>query len=143
MNFARIIFAVITIAAATSRAQEFQIDWFTIDGGGGSMSGGPFAVTGTIGQSDAGFMAGGQFTVAGGFWSSPTAPEPLVAPTLAISFAAQNQITLLWTPTAPGFVLQETTDLVPANWTNSPTGGASPVTVAASAATKFYRVMHP
>ena len=143
MNFARIIFALTAIEAATARAQDFQIGWLTIDGGGGSMSGGQYAVTGTIGQPDAGFMASGQFTVAGGFWSLPTAAEPLVAPTLAISFAAQNQITLSWTPTAPGFVLQETTDLVPANWNNSLTGGATPVTVPAPATTKFYRVIHP
>jgi hypothetical protein len=52
---------------AAARAQ-FQIDWYTIDGGGGSSAGGSFALTGTIGQPDAGAAAGGGFECGGGFW---------------------------------------------------------------------------
>lgn len=46
---------------------QLQIDWYTIDGGGGSSSGGTFAITGTIGQPDAGNSAGGTFQISGGF----------------------------------------------------------------------------
>ena len=35
-------------------AQSYQIDWFTIDGGGGTSTGGVYSVSGTIGQPDAG-----------------------------------------------------------------------------------------
>ena len=50
----------------------FTIDWYTIDGGGGTSTGGGFALSGTIGQPDAGpEMSGGGFTVSGGFWQPP------------------------------------------------------------------------
>jgi hypothetical protein len=44
------------------------IPWWTVDSGGGHSIGGDFAVTGTIGQPDAGRMTDGQYTVNGGFW---------------------------------------------------------------------------
>ena len=62
-------FALITVILSTTAAHaQFQIDWFTIDGGGGSPSGGAFSLTGTIGQPDAGTALGGAFECAGGFW---------------------------------------------------------------------------
>ena len=53
---------------ATSANAQFDIDWFTIDGGGGFSSGSGFELEGTIGQFDAGaIMSGGSFTLTGGF----------------------------------------------------------------------------
>ncbi len=47
----------------------FEINRFTIDGGGDMLSaGGGFELSGTIGQPDAGLVSGGGFTLAGGFW---------------------------------------------------------------------------
>ena len=66
------ILTLLTIfgAAITTPAQTFTIDWFTIDGGGGTSTGGVYSVSGTIGQPDAGGpMSGGQYSVTGGFWS--------------------------------------------------------------------------
>ena len=37
---------------------DYEISWSTIDGGGGRSTGGDYALTGTIGQPDAGEMAG-------------------------------------------------------------------------------------
>ncbi len=46
-----------------------EINWYTIDGGGGTSTGGTFALSGTIGQPDAGGpMTGGTFSLTGGFW---------------------------------------------------------------------------
>lgn len=60
------------LGASTLGPVGFTIDWFTIDSGGGTSSGGPFAVSGTIGQWDAGPpagpMVGGGREVSGGFW---------------------------------------------------------------------------
>lgn len=57
----------------------FAIDWYTIDGGGGTSTDGQpdgFQISGTIGQPDAGpspdGMSGGGFELVGGFW--PAAP---------------------------------------------------------------------
>ena len=38
--------------------QSYSIDWSTIDGGGGTSTGGVYTVSGTIGQPDAGTMSG-------------------------------------------------------------------------------------
>ena len=50
---------------------EYSIDWHTIDGGGGTSTGGAYTLTGTIGQHDAGFSSAEQYEVLGGFWLQP------------------------------------------------------------------------
>jgi hypothetical protein len=123
---------------------QYSIDWFTIDGGGGTSTGGVYAVSGTIGQADAsGPMSNGQYSVTGGFWALPTAVQTPGAPTLMIVRAAPGQATVSWTPNTPGFVLQETWVLTPANWTNSPSGATNPIVVPAILPTKFYRLFKP
>lgn len=50
---------------------QFDINWYTIDGGGDYSANGNFELNGTIGQHDAGpTMTGGSFSVTGGFWTS-------------------------------------------------------------------------
>jgi len=44
-------------------AQNYSIDWFTIEGGGGTSTGGVCSVSGTIGQADTGAQSGGQYSV--------------------------------------------------------------------------------
>ena len=64
----------IAVFCITSDAKaQFDIDWFTIDGGGGLSTGSGFELEGTIGQFDAGqAMSGGGFTLTGGFWTGST-----------------------------------------------------------------------
>src|SRR5262245_6505901 len=112
-----------------SLAQTYSIDWFTIDGGGGTSTGSVYTVSGTIGQPDAGGpMTNGQFSVTGGFWVLPTVIQTPGAPTLTIVPAGPGLATISWTPNTPGFVLQETVPLSPSNWTNSPSGSTNPIT---------------
>ena len=47
---------------------DFDLSWHTVDGGGGTSSGGDFVLRGTIGQPDAGDLSGGDFVLRGGFW---------------------------------------------------------------------------
>ena len=47
---------------------DYEINWHTIDGGGGQSSGGPYTLTGTIGQPDAAYSAGDNYELLGGFW---------------------------------------------------------------------------
>lgn len=56
---------------------QFQIDWYTIDCGGGTSTGASFTLTGTIGQPDTGVSVGGSLECTGGFWGafSGTAPS--------------------------------------------------------------------
>ena len=56
----------------------YAIDWHTIDGGGGTSTGGVYTLSGTIGQPDAsGPATGADHTLTGGFWASPAAPPCL------------------------------------------------------------------
>ena len=121
--------------------QAYSIDWFTIDGGGGTSTGGVYSVSGTIGQPDANqqVMTGGNYSVVGGFWSL-FAVQTLGAPMLTIVPAAPGLATVSWTPNTPGFVLQQAASLSPAVWTNSPSGATNPVTVPANLPARYYRL---
>jgi hypothetical protein len=57
---------------------QYTIPWSTIDGGGGTSSGGAYALSGTIGQPDASApLSGGVYTLTGGFWAGlPEATSP-------------------------------------------------------------------
>jgi len=59
---------------------DFEINWWTIDGGGGTSAGGPFELSGTVGQHDAGqTMSGGAFELVGGFWAGVGEAPPCYA----------------------------------------------------------------
>ena len=67
--------ATIVVAAAGQALGQFEISWYTVDGGGvmNSTDGQPggFEQSGTIGQHDAQVppvMFGGTFELTGGFW---------------------------------------------------------------------------
>jgi len=122
----------------------FSVNWSTLDGGGGTSTGGVYSVSGTIGQHDAGGpMTNGEYSVTGGFWVLPTIIQVVGAPTLTIVPATPGQATISWSPNTPGYVLQETWVLSLANWTNSPSGTTNPITVPAIAPAKFYRLFKP
>lgn len=139
-----VIAVVVALGALNVCAQSYSIDWFTIDGGGGTSTGGVYSVSGTIGQPDAGGpMTNGQYSVTGGFWALPTAVQVTGAPTLTIAPASPGNATISWAPNTPGFVLQQTAILSPANWTNSPSGSTNPIVVPATLQSKFYRLFKP
>lgn len=55
--------------ASAKPADTYTIDWYTMDGGGTmSAVGGPYMLSGTIGQPDAGTLNGGNYKLNGGFW---------------------------------------------------------------------------
>jgi hypothetical protein len=123
---------------------QLALDWSTIDGGGGTSTGGVYSVSGTIGQPDAGpTMTNGQYSVTGGFWALPMAVQTPGAPTLTIVPAAPGQATVSWTPAAPGWVLQESVNLAATNWVNSVSDATNPIVVPATAPQKFYRLHKP
>ena len=67
----QLVAGLLAVAAGVAMAQEFEITWSTIDGGGTTNStGGDFELSGTIGQPDAGLLSGGDFELSGGFWFS-------------------------------------------------------------------------
>jgi hypothetical protein len=88
-------------------AQNYSINWFTIDGGGGASSGGAFTVSGTVGQPDAGQMSGGNFTVAGGFWGLDLLERP------RLSIAHNNGLVrIAWPRPSTGWLLDSAASLI-------------------------------
>jgi len=141
----RLPIILITLALGlTVWAQDYSIDWHTIDGGGGTSTGGVYSVRGTIGQPDASqqTMTGGNYSLTGGFWALYAVQTP-GAPTLTIVPTGPSQAQISWTPNNTNYVLQETLTLSPANWTNSPSGSTNPIVVPATLPTKFYRLFRP
>jgi len=101
------------------RAQTFSVDWYTVDGGAGSSTGGVYTVTGTIGQPDAGVITGGNFTLAGGFWGVITAVQTEGAPALDIFISTTNTVVVSWPAPSAGWVLQQNTNSVNSvSWSN-------------------------
>jgi hypothetical protein len=67
-----LIVAVLVLAVPTlvgMAANGYEINWWTVDGGGGESSGGDYTLKGTIGQPDASnTLSGGDYALRGGFW---------------------------------------------------------------------------
>src|SRR3989442_14917997 len=113
--FSSIILLIILFLGSSASAQDFKIDWYTIDGGGGTSTGGVYSLSGTIGQPDAGKLSGGNFVLDGGFWGGVFAVQQVGAPTLHIERSGPN-VNISWDPNTPGFVLQEIGTLSSTNW---------------------------
>jgi hypothetical protein len=69
-RFALTLSLMIALLASTSAfAQDFNLNWHTVDSGGGASAGGDFALAGTVGQHDASaLMIGNAYSLSGGFW---------------------------------------------------------------------------
>jgi len=134
---------------ATARAQTYAIDWFTIDGGGGTSTGGVYSVSGTIGQPDAGKMNGGNFTIDGGFWGIIAAVQTPGAPLLSIARTTTNTVAVFWPSPSTGYVLQQNTNSIASvNWSNvlatpADDGATRTVVVDPPTGNRFYRLFHP
>ena len=99
-------------------AGSYDLGWSTIDGAGGASSGGRYALSGTIGQPDAGELRGGSYVLVGGFWGGAVA-KPELSAALQITTSSMNVI-LSWPNALVGFRLQQTFSLAEANvnWTD-------------------------
>jgi hypothetical protein len=146
-NYIRIsclVFAGWLLSAPTLHAQSYSIDWFTIDGGGGTSTGGVYSVSGTIGQPDAGpTLSGGSFTVDGGFWGLIAAVQTPGAPLLTIT-SLGNSVIVSWPSPSTGWTLQTNGTLNAGTWVNY--GGTilnNTVTNSPPTGNLFFRLTHP
>lgn len=134
------LFFALFLLPACARAQ-YAIDWFTIDGGGGTSSGGSYSLSGTIGQPDAGTLSGGSYTLEGGFWPGLVVPSTGESPTLFIQFAGAD-VVISWAPATPGFMLEQTDSLGSPSWSSGPAGNPT-APIAPSSTARFYRLRKP
>jgi hypothetical protein len=101
----------------SAAGQSYSIDWYKIAGGGGTSTGGVYAVSGTIGQPDAsGVMSGGNYSLTGGFWSLYAVQTP-GAPKLFIMYG-NNQAVVSWAAGVTGWILQTNANLAAPTWGN-------------------------
>jgi hypothetical protein len=139
------VLALLMMTVAAS-AQTYSVDWYSIDGGGGTSTGGVYSVTGTIGQPDAGHMSGGNYSLDGGFWGIIAAVQTTNAPFLSVSLTLTNTVLIYWAYPSTGFNLQQNPVLGTANWTSVPDAPAQvgqqwQVIVPAPAGNRFYRLL--
>jgi hypothetical protein len=129
---------------------QYAINWHTVDGGGGTSTGGVYSVSGTIGQPDATTttMTGGPYSLAGGFWAIYAVQTP-GAPYLTIT-RSNTTVIVSWPLPAEGWVLEWTNrvDGVSAPWSQIPppypTNGSNlQFTEPSPVGNKFYRLHKP
>ena len=140
-----LLFAIIASAPLLAGAQNYSIDWYTIDGGGGTSTNGQYSLSGTIGQPDAGTLSGGGFTVQGGFWAGVSEVVVPGSPELTIRLLSDGAVQICWPSSATGFELQEALSVSPAAWLPSALvvaedGPMKCATVPAPAGERFFRL---
>ncbi len=135
------------LGICTASAQ-YSINWSTLDGGGGTSTGGVYSVSGTIGQPDAGTMSGGNYAVSGGFWGVYAVQTP-GAPLLSIFRTTTNTVAVAWPSPSTGWTLQQNTNSVSSvDWSNvtsgiQDNGTTQTLIVSPPAGNRFYRLYKP
>jgi hypothetical protein len=131
-------------------AQSYSIDWSKISGGGGTSTGGVYAVSGTIGQPDASSaMTGGNYSLTGGFWSLIQVVQTPGAPTLSIAYSG-NAVIISWAdPATNTYTLLQNSDLANAGgWTTNrlpvlSADGTNSIVTNSPKANLFFRLKKP
>jgi len=145
----RLLSCVAVLVFCFCALAQYSLDWSTIDGGGGTSTGGVYSITGTIGQPDAGTMKGGDYTLQGGFWGIIAAVQTPGAPLLSIFRTTTNAVAVTWPSSATGWKLQQNTNSVSSvNWSNVMSGivddGTTKTLVINPAiGNRFYRLQKP
>jgi hypothetical protein len=144
------VFVAIGLLLALAAQGQYAIDWQTMDGGGGTSTGGVYEISGTIGQPDAGAsQQGGDVALQGGFWALIGVMQTEGAPELRIANNLDGTATLSWTMAgSDGFQLQVATVLIDPDWDDVPTapavvGSDYHVIVALTADKRTYRLWKP
>ena len=139
-----IFFLIACLIAFCGFAQSYSINWYKIAGGGGTSTGGVYAVSGTIGQHDAGGpLTGGPYSLTGGFWAI-YAVQTTGLPLLTITRAG-NSVIVSW-PDTGSYTLQQNSNLAAtAGWTTSgytitTVNGMNSVTVTSLTGNLFFRL---
>lgn len=68
---AALILALLLTGLSLAQSGGLNLDWWTVEGGGGSAAGGGYELSGTVGQFDAGALSQSGYELAGGYWTAP------------------------------------------------------------------------
>ena len=69
-----LVILALLVAVALAQSGGYDLSWWTVDGGAGTLEGNGYTLSGTIGQPDAAVWQGNAYTLAGGFWGSRPGP---------------------------------------------------------------------
>jgi len=130
---------------AGALAQNYNIDWYKIAGGGVTTpsTGGVYTVSGTIGQPDASSsMTGGNYSLTGGFWSMISVIQSAGVPNLTVRQAG-NSVIVAWPNTGSYTLLQSAS--LPGGWTTnsyliSTANGTNSITISSPTGNLFFRL---
>lgn len=152
----RLLCLCLALPAMAGLADEaLSIDWYTVDGGGGTTSAGEFTLSGTIGQPDAGTLTfpTADFNLFGGYWGqfgevAPVGPDD--RPAMNINLTDANTLVLAWPAAYVGYSVQSR-HADAQDWTDVTTpppklvGGEYQVTLTLSPtdAPTFFRLRRP
>jgi len=82
---------LLTGAALAQTGNGYDLTWHTVDGGGGTASGGTFTLMGTAGQPEPGPpLTGGGFTLYSGFWPAGGEAPPSLQPRAFLPLVLRN-----------------------------------------------------
>ncbi len=145
MSIRIILFIGLTAWLTSASAQQYSLQWSTLDGGGGTGTGGVYTVSGTVGQPDAGTMSRGNYTLQGGFWGIIAAVQTPGAPYLWVALTPTNTVAVWWALSETRWQLQTTRNLLTTGcvWTEcsyQTNGGTCLRIESPPAGDKFYRL---
>ena len=116
-----------------AQTENYNLDWWTVDGGGGTASGGEYTIMSISGQHDAGKVMGDTYTLNGGFWGGMH-PKPTATPTVTASASPTYTASPTLTPTST--TTKTPTSTPTGTATSTVTASASPTLTPTSTATK-------
>jgi hypothetical protein len=134
--------------AMPAHAQQ-AISWYKVSGGGGTSTNGPYSISGTIGQHDAGGpMTNSTYSITGGFWGVISALQTAGAPFLTIFLTTTNTAVVQWPSPSTGWNLQQDTDLITGTWATPPEtlqddGTNKFIVISPPTSNRFYRLYKP
>ncbi len=138
----------VVLSPAVGNAQTYSINWHKVAGGGGTSTNSQFALSGTIGQPDAGpAMTAGGLSVTGGFWSLVSGIPTEGLPTLVVTRAGST-VHVSWADTG-AYTLQQTANLAATNsWSTSgftitTSNGTNSISITAPNGSLFFRLKAP
>ena len=142
-----VLVGLVAWAGKASAQANYSIDWYKVSGGSGTSVGGPYTLSGTIGQHDAGGpMTGGNYSLTGGFWSLISAVQTPGAPTLNITHSG-NSVIVSWPYPSSGWTLQQNASVANKNgwqtsgYTISNNGTNNTITITVPTGNLFFRLM--
>jgi hypothetical protein len=133
------------LVALSASAQNYSIDWFKVAGGGGTSTSAVYAVSGTIGQHDAGGpIIGGSYSLTGGFWALYSV-QTAGAPKLRIFLTTTNTAVVAWPSPSTGWRLEQDLNLSIPTWTTpaetvNDNGTEKFIIIKPPAGNRFYRL---